>query len=323
MDVRGGSMLRCPRCSMSYEPRGGASLVASDADLLPARCEACGVELISDGLPPVARTTYTDLVTVYEGRSSYEVLVVRALLGAEDVPTAAPTPTLEHLTSPGPIEVGVPRELADRALRVLRERGVLPPEEARDREDLGRIWARHVAPMLEGGGEPLARELALRDEAFRRTLYEALARLGARGLDVVARLVFAFAARGPLGAAREAAAFLASREGQNETRLDLVRRLGALAETARAPEVALRVAAAVERFRALGLGLEAERALVPLLEHEDAGVRDEALEALYSLSGGQTLGYDPEAREGARREAVERWWTRVGGRRRSAGEAGG
>lgn len=301
-------MLRCPRCEKVFDDE--------DEDDGPAACDVCGAPLAREAHltlpPPRPETVYTELVKIYDARNEADLQLVRAILTGGGVPAFS---FGEHIrfTRPNvdsPRAVLIPVEFAARAADVLRQQGVIPGPVAA--EDLERLWVGAVAPLLAAPhAAPLAAEIGWRDGAFRAALFADLERAGARGVLLVADLALAFAARGPDAAAREAAGHLAASEGFRERRGDFATALGALVRPSSPRDVAARVAAMIERFRGL---VEAERALVPLLDHADAEVRDDAIEALYSVSGGETLGFEPEAPVADRALAVARWWARVGGR---------
>jgi HEAT repeat protein len=59
--------------------------------------------------------------------------------------------------------------------------------------------------------------------------------------------------------------------------------------------------------------LRPEEILITLLGDEDSGVRDAAIESLFSLTG-EDLGYEPDAPENARAEAIGRWMDWLFGR---------
>ncbi len=304
--------LSCPRCRKQFEED------EDDEDLLA--CDVCGAELVREGGPvaPVAGFGYADLVRLMTARTRTEALVVKAILGAADIPVTTPR---HHFLEGGPVTDAfallVPREFLARAIAVCRDRGIFETTPAG--EVLAKLWARAVVPAIEAwrpdaeAVPALGRELALVAEPVRRGLFEALGRLGPRGLGVVAELLLAFARLGPREAARESAAYLSSSDVFRPARAELLARVGELVASLRPrdTETALRACAAAERFRGVA---EAERALVPLLDHEDASVRDAAIEALFSISGGETLGYEPDAEPEARRAALARWQARVGGR---------
>jgi len=64
-----------------------------------------------------------------------------------------------------------------------------------------------------------------------------------------------------------------------------------------------RVAAALGRIRGAGAG----KVLVLMLDDRDGEVRDESLESLYSLSGGETFDYDPERAAAQQEDALLQW----------------
>jgi hypothetical protein len=302
-------MLRCPRCDRIFEDEGEG----------PAACEVCGAALVREAhepppsAPPPARPTYTELVKIYEARSEPDLELVRAILSGGGIPAFA---FGEHIraTRPSfdaPRAVLIPVEFAARAADVLHQQGVIPGGVV-EAADLERLWVGVVAPLLAAPhAAALAAEVGRRDAALRAALFADLERAGSRGLALLADLALALALRGPDAAAREAASHLAAAEAFRERRADLVLALGALVRRSSAADLAGRVAGMLERFRG---SIEAERALVPLLDHDDAAVRDGAIEALYSVSGGETLGFEPEAPPQDRALAVARWWARLGGR---------
>lgn len=258
------------------------------------------------------RPIYTELVRIYEARTEADLTLVRAILAGAGIQAFAFGEQI-RLARPNvdsPKAVLVPMDDATRAAEVLRQQGVIPG--VVEAEDLDRLWVGLVVPLLAApNAMPLAAALGRRDASFRTALFQALERAGPRGVALLEDVTLALALRGPTTAAREAAAFVAASEPLRERRPFVAATLGALVRRACPSEIALRVASMLERFRLLA---EAERALVPLLEHAEPAVRDAAIEALFSISGGETLGYEPDALAEARATAVERWWARVGGR---------
>lgn len=304
-------MRSCPRCRRVFE------VDEASGEAPPETCSACGTELVStQAAAPIALPSYTELVMVYEAHDEADLGLVRALLEAADVPVfawgepfaaAAATDLAGGFTRR---RLLVPVAFARKAREALRERGVVRPVAAAPADELASLWREVVAPLLAGPeATPLADLIALRGEAFRAALFGALAKAGPRAQALLADLALALALKGPREAAREAAGFLAAHEALRDRRAALVSSLGALVARGAEKDLAVRVVAALERFRG---SPDAERALVPLLEHEDAEVRDAAIEALFSVSGGETLGYEPDAPLDARRAAVERWRERTG-----------
>jgi hypothetical protein len=294
--------MRCPRCDREI-----------DDDEDAATCDVCGAALASarptPAPPAPVRAEYTELVRIYVARDEGELALVRAILAAAGIPAYGYVESL-HSRIDEPRAVAVPVDLAARAAEVLRRQGVVASEP--DMPDLERLWLGLVAPLLSAPhAAAFAAEVGRREPALRAALFADLERAGPRGLSLLSDLVLALALRGPDAAAREAAVFLAACEAFRGLRPGFAAALGALVRTTSPVEVARRVAGMLARFRGLG---EAERGLVPLLAHAVAGVRDEAIEALYSISGGETLGFEPDAPEDERARAVERWWARVGGR---------
>jgi hypothetical protein len=265
---------------------------------------------VSESAPPVAFPSYTEVVPVYEARDGANLAVVRAILEGSDIPAIV---YAEHSARLGLRAASrlllVPTSFAERARDVLRASGIREPAPPA-RDDLAALWSSEVVPVLAGAPAPgLASAVALRGDTLRAALFGALEAAGPRGLDVLRDIALALAVSGPLAAAREAAGYLAACEAFRDRRREMVLALGALAARGADAELALRVAVALERFRGAA---ETERALVPLLEHADAAVRDAAIEALFSVSGGESLGFDPDAEPAARAAAVRRWADRVG-----------
>jgi hypothetical protein len=302
-------MTRCPRCGKSFE--------ADVAEESAGSCDDCGTELVTEGRPAVALPSYTEVAKVYEARDETDLRLVRAMLEGADIPVFAYG---EHLRNAAygavpepPRTLLVPLSFARRAIRVLHDHGVLKPAPV-ERDELTSFWSVEVVPALAGApASGLAASVSLRPEPFRTALFGALEAAGPRGLEILQDLALALAVRGPRDAAREAAGYLAACEAFRERRVAYVAALGAIASRGADADLAGRAIAALERFRG---STDAERAIVPLLDHADAGVRDAAIEALFSLSGGETLGYEPDAPAAARREAILRWWDRVGRRPR-------
>jgi hypothetical protein len=285
-------MLRCPRCEKVFED-----------DDETAVCDACGVELLRAGPePPVAAVGFSELVTVYEPADLEDLDRVRGLLAAADIQFYVPRMTF---TAP---RVQVPAELAERAKAVIAEGGRPSPL---DEKALAALWSKEVAPVLAGApARSLASSLAVA-EALRQAVLAALGRAGARGVEVIEELGLAFVLQGPRAAAVEAAAHLAASDAARERRERFLAALGGLVAYGAERDVLERAVLVAERFRGVAA---AERAMVPLLEHADAAVRDAAIEALYTISGGETLGFEPDAPPEERAAAVGRWWARLGGR---------
>jgi hypothetical protein len=265
---------------------------------------------VSEAAPPVAFPSYTEVVPVYEARDDANLAVVRAILEGGDIPAIV---YAEHAARLGLRAASrlllVPTSFAERAREVLRASGVRAPAPPA-RDDLAALWSSEVVPAIAGAPpHSLAGAIALCGDALRAALFGALEAAGPRGLEVLRDVALALAVSGPLAAAREAAGYLAACEVFRDRRREMVLALGAIAARGADADLALRVASALERFRGAA---ETERALVPLLEHEDAAVRDAAIEALFSVSGGETLGFEPDAEPAARAAAVRRWSERVG-----------
>jgi len=303
-------MRRCPRCLRS-DPGG-------PDDEGTGTCAACGTELVTERPATVAALpSYTELVKVYEAKDDAERDLVRALLEGADVPVFAYGEPLAGAGSSGigalmgPRKLLVPVAFERKAREALTARGVIRAAPTPS-DEMAPFWRAAVVPLLAGPfALGLARDLALRSEALRAAVFASLEAAGPRGLTLLADLALAFAAGGPREAAREAAGALATSEAFRDRRAGHVLSLGALVLCGADKELAARVTASLERFRG---SPEAERALVPLLDHEDAEVRDAAIEALFSVSGGETLGYEPDASPETRKAAVARWRERTGGR---------
>jgi hypothetical protein len=293
--------MRCPRCEKPF-----------DDDDLPAACEICGAELPRRREPARRAPIRADLVKIYEPRTEGDLALVRAILSSAGIASFA---LGEHirLTRPcfdTPLAIAVAADEAERALEALRRQGVVPA--AVEGSDLDRFWLGPVAAALAAPHVgALAAEIGSCEASFRASIFARLEAAGPRGIALLEDLVLALGHRGPSAAAREAAAYVAASEALRDRRPALAAALGALIGASSPVEVALRVASMLERFRG---STEAERAIVPLLDHADAAVRDAAIEALYSISGGETLGFEPDASADQRGAAVARWRARVGGR---------
>ena len=295
-------MTRCPRCGKALDDEAQAG------EDEPATCDVCGAELVTDGGAEVAVPSYTELSRVYDARTEKDLRFAHTLIEGADIPVFSNAARVGSHAFPY-LAVLVPVDFAEKARAVLRENGLLktPVDEAA----LAAVWAKDVVPALAGGqAASLASAIALEPGPLRAAVFEGLEEAGPIGLTVLRDLALSLAARGPREPAREAAGYLAACEAFRDRRGELIAALGAIAARGADADLAARVIGAVERF--LG-SADAERALVPLLEHANAGVRDAAIEALYAVSGGETLGFEPDAAEDARRAAVRRWRERVGG----------
>ncbi|HVY61052.1 MAG TPA: DUF2007 domain-containing protein, partial [Planctomycetota bacterium] len=129
-------MTRCPRCGTAFEPAPG--------DDAAATCDACGTELLTEGAPAVALPSYTEVVKVYEARDETDLNLVRAILEGADIPVFAYG---EHVRSAAygavpepPRTLLVPFSFGRRALRVLRDHGVLKPAPV-ERDELTAFWS--------------------------------------------------------------------------------------------------------------------------------------------------------------------------------------
>ncbi len=201
-------------------------------------------------------------------------------------------------------DVYVPTAYVGRARSVLAQHGYASEI---DRAQLEQLLTLAEA-ALAGEQEARTRFLqALEDAPSRQTRVEALRRLAAR--------------EGYLALLRSLASEALASTEEEDARLpgdlalliqegELPRSVGEqwvkqLAEATHAERARTRRRAAAALGKLRGFGAAAP--LVALLEDPDESVRDEAIESLYVLADGESLGYEPDAPERERAAAIARW----------------
>ena len=251
---------------------------------------------------------YVELHKIHNVAARAEARLLKGLLEENGIPCVVEDDTIDTLDGYvggqlDGIDILVPVEFVEKARDTLAAEGIAcGVDEAQALE----FFDRYVRPAA-GGSEEACRTAAqmlgkqMRD--FRQHVLHLLAALGRDG---------ATAARGMLRAACRAPddsplvhdipkAIERGRFGK-ETPLVTVNDLARLGRDP-SPHVRRRVATALGRLRGAGAGPP----LVSLLSDAAREVRDEALESLYLLSGGETFGFDPEADPRTQEPAIVRW----------------
>lgn len=287
----------CPRCRQEFLPQ-------------VALCTECHVPLVSAPRAPEAEpeASWSETVTVLTGPSEISLLPAKSLLEENGILAIVENEALStvygglmdlSLTRGGPT-LRVAREHSKRAGEILCENNIrcdVPPDAVE------RVVTRVFAPAIAGGeGHEPNRIMGLlghQTKDFRRVVFSRVAHL-AGGPEYLLSLLVS-AVRDSLGGDEErndlAASIASDHGGAAAAKL-----AEALLESsdARARE---RLASALGHFRFP----VAVHALVRLLEDSDGAVRDEALEALYFLSEGETFGYEPAAPDADRAAPLAKW----------------
>lgn len=267
----------------------------------------------ADVVDDPADVDYVELVKVHNCRDRHEARLVKGILEDAEIPCALEddvTETLEGLTGAhlDGIDVFVPADYDKKALQVLADNGIIVGvDETRIQAVLGEDLDKAL------GGDGAARTALARalGEQTRDLRHEALARLGRRGAAGLglAHALLRDAVRAPEDTplAGDVATLADQGAFGKDAPLLFVNDLAKL-DKEKEPRVRARVARALGRLRGAG----AAAPLVDLLSDDDATVRDEALEGLYALSGGETFDFDPELSPGAQEPAVVAWraWLR-------------
>lgn len=255
---------------------------------------------------------YVELAKVHNARDRGAARILKGILEGADIPCVIeddPAETLDGYVAShlGGIDVFVPTEYEPRARELLRQEGFAAGFDAAEVES---FFDEKVAPALRAGDHargPLVQDLGAEARELRHEVLVRLAKRGHEGLDL-ARGILRAALRvmeSPLIA--DIPMLADSGRLGREAPLHLVDDLAREAAD-KDGSVRRRVAQALGFVRRAG----AAAPLVTLLGDRDAGVRDEALESLYTLSGGETFDFDPEIDPAKQEAATLRWreWVR-------------
>lgn len=261
-----------------------------------------------------AEVDYVELAKIHNVKDIHEGRLVKGILESFHIPCVIEGDVTDTLQGMLPaaldgIDVFVPASFAAKAKLVLCERNIVCG-----------IDSKRLQELLEEGrlaraekGDAAAREEVLRplSEETRDHRHEALQRIGRRGregLELVRALTRdAIRLDGESPLVLDVATIAdhgAFGKHWNLLFADDLAKLGKEAEA----RVRKRAAQALGRLRGAG----AAPILVGLLSDDDAEVRDEALESLYALSGGETFDFDPALSAEGQPEAVAAWrgWLR-------------
>jgi hypothetical protein len=256
---------------------------------------------------------YTELAKVFNAPDRGTAKLVKAIFEEAQIPSVIEddaSDTLDGIVGAqlDGIDVFVPAEFAERARALLDEAGIAGRF---DRREMQAFFEQEVVPALRAGaGAPpraLAEKLGEKGREFRHAVITALGREGAQGAQL-ARALLGEAVRleeNPLVV--DVPSLADAGHLGREAPLQVLDDLARLAADPAAP-VRREVARALGFMRRAGAGAT----LVTLLGDRDAAVRDEALESLYSLSGGETFDFDPDVDPAKQQAAIVRWreWVR-------------
>ncbi|MHC4390134.1 MAG: HEAT repeat domain-containing protein [Planctomycetota bacterium] len=254
---------------------------------------------------------YTDLVRVHQVSDIAEAQLVKSILESFNIPCmveddmGADVGVLagSHLDG---IDITVPTALAEKAYLVLCERGVICPVEP---DELEALVKRAESIELDDipALDAFAHEL---DNEHKRDLRHALlTRLGTAGKPgfETALTLMAHSAKSEAEEIHilHDVAFLTNRGAFGSSAAVKGRCVGVLSRLAgsASPLVRARAAQGLGKLRGSGSGAP----LVALLEDDDPKVRDEAIEALFSVSNGKDMDFDADKPHEERDEAVARW----------------
>ncbi len=301
----------CPRCRKQYPPEA-------------SRCGECDVALVPTRPPEGARepeARWQETVVVLNAASEMALLPAKSLLEENLIPAIIEEEAsftlwgglLDHVLSRTGPTLRVARRDAEKASKVLCENNIRC-EVAFDAVD--RLVNHVISPAVEGKTHETTRIfdiLSHQTKDFRREAFARVLKLTGGPGFLVGLLVLAV--KGGVGeadVARDVAAALSIEHGGVAS--------SALADAvleSSDPAARRRLASALAHFPFP----RAAASLVKLLEDPDARVRDEAIDALYFLSEGETHGFDPDAPESDRAEPVAKWreWAEsLGGRAEGA-----
>ncbi|MBI1851206.1 MAG: HEAT repeat domain-containing protein [Planctomycetes bacterium] len=302
-------MRSCPQCRQSYDD--GVT-----------RCAQCNVNLVPSpaaaSFRPATSTAVRhddpgDLVVVLRAASAFELEIPKSILETNGILAMIDRETANELYPGTHMDLNregtkllVPQSDVEQAKRLLCEYQVQCeiPADAVDR-----VITRVVMPSLGGSSDVddarLLELLQSQTKDFRVAVFERTASLEG-GHEFLERLVVtAVKAKEVDEDVRRDLATVVSRFD----RASISDVLGELFGASPDPEVRIRVARTLGRLRDRR---SAER-LVGLLGDAAQEVRDEAFDGLFFRSGGRSFGYDPEAPDGARAAAIDRWTRWAGG----------
>jgi len=250
---------------------------------------------------------YVELVKIHNVRGADEAHLVRGILESFHIPCTTEDAAIDNFGGVLPsqldgIDIFVPVGFTEKAKAVLCERNIACGVDPAKMEAL-LAEATLAAAQDDAKRAAIAARIGGEQRDFR---LEALGRIGKRGADGVA-LIRALLKQGlradeTARVALDAAALANLGAFGKETAL-LV--LDDLDHVKKDPDAAVRKRAATALGKLRGIGAGA--ALVELLGDVDAGVRDEALESLYAISGGETFDFDPELTPATQDAAIARW----------------
>ncbi len=269
---------------------------------------------------------YVELVKIHNVATVQEARLIKGLLESADVPCVVEDDVMETLHGFIPsqldgIDILVPATFGERAKELLCTEGIVCGV---DPKAVALFIEEKVKPAFGGDEAAVAvlhEALSRQNRDFRHDVVGRLARAGEPGFELARALVVrACESAADPGATPEESV----EESRGPVHVDVARlvdegRLGPkgppalvldLARLAadERPVVRRCAAAALGRIRGAGAG----KALVALLDDADGTVRDEALESLYTLSSGETFGYDPDREPAKQHEAIANWreWVR-------------
>lgn len=287
----------CPQCRQEFE--SGV-----------AQCTECRVPLVLGENPRDAEpeASWAETVTVLTGPSELALLPAKSLLEENGILAIVENEALStvygglmdlSLTRGGPA-LRVAREHAKRAGEILCENNIRCDVPA---DAVERVVTRVFEPAISGAAahEPdrILGLLSHQTKDFRRAVFNRVAQLAGGSEYLVALLV---------SAVREG---MGEEEARNDLAATLADHHGGAVAGKLADSLLESGDAAARRRLATALGhfrfAAAAHALVGLLGDADAAVRDEALDALYFLSEGETFGYEPAAPEAARAAPLAKW----------------